>query len=229
MSRLVTDTNECRQVIGMRRGMRCLLELLSGHSVDRPIDEAEWEAALTLAEAEHVLPWAAARLCSRQASLTPAIVNRLNGIERDAAIAAFYWSAELKGILAAFEQRDLVVVPLKGPFLAERLYGETALRVNSDLDLLVSRSDLSRSEAVLAAIDFVPGTPDDYHRQWYRKTTTVELHHNVENPLAFNFHVESALRRVRPAIFQGQRCWQLTRKTSYSFFVCMPCATASSA
>ena len=200
--------------------MEYLLALLSGRSVDRPVDEAESQDALTLAEAEHVLPWAAARLRSSQPTLTPALAKRLSGIERDAAIAAFYWSAELKGILNAFEQQGLVTVPLKGPFLAERLYGGTALRVSYDLDLLVSKSDLTRSEALLKALGFVPGTPDDYHRQWYRKSTTVELHHDVENPLAFDFHVESAFRRLRPAAFQGQRCWELDPEDEL-LFLCL--------
>lgn len=200
--------------------MKYLLALLSGRNVDRPVDEAERQAALTLAEAEHVLPWAAARLRSSQPTLTPALAKRLSGIERDAAIAAFYWSAELKGILNAFEQQDLVTVPLKGPFLAERLYGGTALRVSYDLDLLVSKSDLNRSESLLAAIGFIPGTPDDYHRQWHRKSTTVELHHDVENPLAFNFHVEKALQRVRSGNFQGQRCWQLDPEDEL-LFLCL--------
>jgi hypothetical protein len=129
-------------------------------------------------------------------------------VEREAAITSFYWSSELQGVLRAFARADLATIPLKGPFLAERLYGATALRVSYDLDLLVSKPDLARAEAVMRSLGFVPGTPDDYHRQWYRKTTTVELHHDVENPLAFNFHVESALLRARPAEFQGQPCRQ---------------------
>lgn len=193
----------------MRQGMECLLDLLAGQSAGRPIHEAEWEAALTLAEAEHVLPWAVARLRSRQTPLTPALAHRLKQIERDAAFAAFYWSEELKGILSALDQQDIVVVPLKGPFLAERLYGSPPLRVSYDLDLLVSKSNLIRAEGVLAALGFIPATPDDYHRQWHRKGTVVELHHDVDNPLAFNFHVESALRQVQLSSFQGQRCWQL--------------------
>ena len=115
----------------------------------------------------------------------------------------------MKGILREFERQDLRVVPLKGPFLAERLYGATELRVSHDLDLLVSRSDLERAEALLTAAGFTPGSPDDYHRQWYRKTTTVELHHDVDNPLAFDFHVEGALRQSLKSEFQGQRCGQL--------------------
>jgi hypothetical protein len=189
--------------------MQCLLELLRGQSSDRDLGDAELEAALGLAEVEHVLPWAVAQLRLRPPSQTPVISSHLKEIEREAAIAAFYWSAELQGLLRAYAHAGLQVVPLKGPFLAERLYGATALRVSYDLDLLVAKADLARAEAVMEAAGFVPGTPDDYHCPWVRKATCVELHHDVENRLAFNFHLESALRRARIAEFQGQPCRQL--------------------
>jgi len=189
--------------------MQCLLELLRGQGGDRAIEDAEWETVLALAQAEHVLPWVVARARSQQVPLSPAIASRLNEIEREAAITAFYWSAELQGVLRAFERAGLKAVPLKGPLLAERLYGATALRVSYDLDLLVAKADMARAGDALKAIGFTSGVPDDYHCQWYRKGTTVELHHDVENPLAFNFRVEGALRRALSADFQGQPCRQL--------------------
>jgi Uncharacterised nucleotidyltransferase len=199
--------------------MQGLLELLRGHRVDLSRDQPEWEQALALAEEEHILPWIA-RLCERQASVAPGLRSRLDTIARDGAITAFYWGSELKAILRAFDQQNVVVVPLKGPFLAERLYGETALRVNYDLDLLVSKRDLTRAEAALSALGYTPDTPDDYHRQWYRDGTSVELHHDVENPLAFNFHIARVLERIQPAAFLGQRCWQLAPSDEL-LFLCL--------
>ena len=200
---------QCPEASMERRIPIQLLELLRGRSIARAAGDADWEMVLSRAEEEHILPWVAAQLRLQSANLSPAILTRLKGIEREAAITAFFWSSELKGILREFESRDLAVVPLKGPSLADRIYGSTELRVSHDLDLLVSIHDLKRAEAVLTAAGFTPGSPDDYHRQWYRKTTTVELHHDVENPLAFDFHVAGALRQSLPSEFQGQRCWQL--------------------
>ena len=193
----------------MRPGMRCLLELLRSDSIDLTFDLQEWEQALSLAEDEHVLPLAAHR-CRQQREIPQRLRDRLKAIEREAAITAFYWSSELKGILRSFEEREIAIVPLKGPSLAERLYGDTARRVSYDLDLLVSKSEQARAEAILRDVGFTPGAPDDYHRQWYRGRTTVELHQDVENPLAFNFHVESMLSRMQRGSFEGQPCWQLT-------------------
>jgi hypothetical protein len=207
----------------MRPGMQCLLEILRGQIGERAIDEAEWDDTLALAEEEHVVAWAVAGARARNVALTPAIANRLVQIERDAAIAAFYWTSELKGLLRAFDQAGIAVVPLKGPFLAERLYGSAALRVNRDLDLVVSIADLARAEAVLGAEGFVAGAADDYHRPWHRQSTTVELHHDVENPLAFDFHVESALRRAHAATFHGEPCRQLAAEDEL-LFLCLHAA-----
>lgn len=198
--------------------MQGLLDLLRGRGVVLH-DQAEWEQMLALAEEEHILPWVA-RLCARQTAVAAGLRDRLNTIERDAAIAAFYWSSELKWILRAFAERGIVAVPLKGPCLAERLFGAAALRVCRDLDLLVSKDDLDRAEAVLATLGFIPDTPDDYHRQWCRGSAIVELHRDVENPLAFNFHIASVLRRIQPAVFQGESCWQLAPSDEL-LFLCL--------
>ena len=207
----------------MREGMQCLLEVLRGQYNDRAVGDAELEAALVLAEQEHVLPWAAARLRTQAATPSLAMEDRLRKIERNAAIVAFYWSSQLKGVLQAFNESKLVVVPLKGPLLAKHLYGGTALRGCRDLDLLVAKADVARAEAVLAAMGFVPDDADDYHRQWFRQTTTIELHHDVENPLAFDFDVEGALRRAHPADFEGQPCNQLSPEDEL-LFLCLHAA-----
>lgn len=201
----------------MRPGMGQLLKLLRGQAVELRGEEAE--LVLALAEAEHILPWAA-WICTQQGCAQGELGERLRRIERDAAIAAFYWCSELKSVLRAFEQAGIAVAPLKGPFLAERLYGSAALRMCRDLDLLVKQEDLERAEVVLQALGFIGEERDDYHREWLRGSTAVELHHDVENPLAYDFQIASALERAKAAEFQGQRCLQLDARDEL-LFLCL--------
>jgi hypothetical protein len=56
-------------------------------------------------------------------------------------------TAELARLLRSFGAEGIPVVPLKGPLLAELLYGDKGLRVCSDLDILVPRN------RILAAYD----------------------------------------------------------------------------
>ena len=48
------------------------------------------------------------------------------------------------------------MISLKGPSLAERLYGNAALRTRYDLDFLVREPDLGRAEQILQEMGFAP-------------------------------------------------------------------------
>lgn len=187
--------------------MDCLLELLRGKALDREWSEAEWQQVLALAEEEHVLPWAVSCLRALPFTLPAALAERVTEVERTEGRTAFFWCAELQGVLHAFAARGVSVVLLKGPSLAERLYGSASLRPCRDLDLLVAKADWRRAEEILTAIGFAPmREADDYHRPWLRQTTKLELHSDVENPLAFDFHVAGALARAGDGNFFGEPC-----------------------
>ena len=128
----------------MRPGMQSLLTLLRGEPLDG-ISEPQWMTALDLAEQENILPWAAACL-SGAAAWSPQLTQRLHHIRRNAQISAFLFAATLKATLADFHRDSIPVISLKGPWLAERLYTDAALRNYADLDLLVRRSDVARAE-----------------------------------------------------------------------------------
>lgn len=61
---------------------------------------------------------------------------------------------ELRRILEVAERSGLAVIPLKGTFLARRLYGRPEARQVSDLDLLVRPADLPAADRHLEALGF---------------------------------------------------------------------------
>ncbi len=187
----------------MRPGMQSLLDLLRGR-LQQPLDDTEFATLLDLAEQEDILPWAADRLHRLNGLCTAEQAQRLNAILRDAEVSTFVWTESLKRILGAFHGADLPMISLKGPSLAERLYGNAALRTRYDLDFLVRESDLARAEQLLKELGFVPhGDADDYHRRWLRQAIIVELHHQLENPHAFRVGMDAVWARARLAEFQG--------------------------
>lgn len=203
----------------MRAGMPALLALLRGESTCA-ISSSEWLAALALAEQEYILPWTAACLSAAGPS-DSLLVERLHEIRRAAQISAFLWASALKATLAEFHRRHIPVVSLKGPWLGERLYGNADLRSYADLDLLVRRSDIPNAEALLGEIGFLPaGRRDDYQRPWLRGSTAIELHHDVENPLAFDFHIDQVWQRAQPADFHGVPAWLLA-PADERLFLCL--------
>jgi hypothetical protein len=190
--------------------MRSLLEVLRGHPQQHRFNDSDWTDLLDLAEEENVLFRIADRLLLQEGVLTPEQRKRLDGIHHQAQLSTFVWTETLKGILSAFQSADVPVISLKGPCLAERLYGDAALRSCCDLDVLVRNSDLAAAEHVLTDLGFRPnGRPDDYHRAWSRRGMNLELHHNVENPFAFKFDLSAAWARANHSTFQGVSVWLL--------------------
>lgn len=186
----------------MRPGMQSLLTLLRGEPI-HGIPSPDWIAALDVAEQEYILPWTAACLTAA-GPWNSQLTERLHGIRRHAQVSTFLWTSTLKAMLADFHRRAIPVISLKGPWLAERLYGDAALRSYADLDLLVRRSNIPRAEDLLAELGFLPAARrDDYQRPWRRDSLTIELHHDVENPLTFDFHIDDVWQRAQLAEFRG--------------------------
>ena len=205
----------------MRPGMQCLLEALRGQAGLRPVDADEWRQALELAEGEHVLPLMVSRLQQSGVVLPDSTRELVEQAARDAAIAAFLWSSELKSLLRTFYAAEIPVIPLKGPSLAERFYGSATTRVCRDLDLLVQLDDIPRAEVVLARLGFLAGDRhDDYDHKWMRGTIKVELHFDVANPLEFNFDVAGAWERARRGSFAGEPAWMLAAEDEI-FYLCL--------
>ena len=196
--------------------MGALVALLRGEG----IDPAEAEVVPALAEEQRVLALVSRRMLEGGVagdSLRPELEAR----ERDATIAAFFWSSELRSLLRAFANETIDVIVLKGPSLAERLYGSAALRTSHDLDLLVRKPDYAAAGSLLARLGFAPaGRGDDYHRQWRRQSSTVELHFDVENPLAIDFAIDSAWRDSIAASFADQPC-RLLSPSDELLFLCV--------
>jgi hypothetical protein len=203
----------------MRSGMQSLLTLLRGEPI-HGIPPSEWMTALDVAEQENILPWTAACL-SATGPWNSQLAVRLHEIRRNTQISAFLWSSTLKTTLAEFHRHGIPVIALKGPWLAERLYGDAALRRYGDLDLLVRRPDISRAEDLLDELGFSPTRRrDDYERPWRRGNITIEVHHDVENPLTFEFRIAEAWQRAQPAEFHGVPAWLLAPQDE-RLFLCL--------
>jgi len=57
-------------------------------------------------------------------------------------------------VIAALTDAGVRVLPLKGPLLAERIYGELEARVSADIDLLVDRADLAPAIEALERLGY---------------------------------------------------------------------------
>ncbi len=205
----------------MRPGMQSLLDLVQGHPQAEHLSEGEALNLLQAANLENILPSVVDRLQSTAEPLSPAYRLQLHEIRRRMQLSAFVWVEILKNTLRAFDSAAIPVIALKGPCLAERLYGDASLRNCHDLDLLVRGADHTRAEHLLIGLAFQPnGRADDYHRSWSRGGMRLELHHNIENPDAFDFDIAAAWSRACAAEFHGVPL-RLLAPSDELFYLCL--------
>jgi len=205
----------------MRAGMQRLLELLREQPPPPCVAESEWLDALAIADEENLLPLLAARLSAFEDQLPPSVSAPLAEVRRTAQQEAFLCSATLKHMLSAFHERGIPVISLKGPWLAERLYGDAALRSYSDLDLLVRPRDWAACEHLMSELGFSPCVrSDDRHRSWRRAGFKVEAHFRLANPLDFDVDTGGIWNRAQLSEFRGVPAWLLAPSDEL-LFLCL--------
>ena len=79
---------------------------------------------------------------------------------------------ELGIVLEALKKSNVAAIPLKGAYLAEAVYRDMALRVFSDIDLLIRKSDLEKAHEIFQEQAFHPleydrKVADDLHEWRY--------------------------------------------------------------
>lgn len=89
-----------------------------------------------------------------------------------------FHTAELIRILHLLEAAGITAVPFKGPILAEQLYGNLALRVFLDLDILIHPQDRERVRQILTDDGFIHQFHPDSAFQFVktRSQTILEIH-----------------------------------------------------
>ena len=129
--------------------------LQPGGSVSIP-QGLDWIQFLALAKEHSVEP--AIYSVLRDQALPEGAGNELGASFHRTARANLALTAGLVKLLALFEQGRIDVLTLKGPVLAEALYGSIALRTFSDLDLLVRPADVLRAKSLLESHGYAATT-----------------------------------------------------------------------
>lgn len=75
-------------------------------------------------------------------------VRRLVELQRNATILGLRQSASLLRLLNSLEAAEVAAMPIKGPAWAESLYGDVAMRVCADLDVIVRHDQMEAAREV---------------------------------------------------------------------------------
>ena len=93
---------------------------------------------------------------SQSAAVPIEATRRLRQLAVMSAAKSLRLYRQLTEVLGVLGGAGIDVIVLKGAYLAQAIYKDLALRPMADVDLLVRKADLERTEAILAAMGYVP-------------------------------------------------------------------------
>jgi predicted nucleotidyltransferase len=117
----------------------------------------DWERLVQLAQHHGLVPLVFRRLSAEMDPSRSPGLEALRQQDKSNSHRALWLTLELLSIHRHLQTRGLEVLPYKGPVLAERLYGNVAMRQFSDLDLLIRSADLAAIKEALAELGYEPG------------------------------------------------------------------------
>jgi hypothetical protein len=198
--------------------------------LDRPLS---WPAILERADHEGVLPLVYRNLASLGFPGTPPEIREaLQTAYRDNAARHSLLSHELARLLRLLDSVGIQVIPLKGVALGESLYGDGALRVSVDIDILVPRSAARRAVDAVRAVGYQPEFDEPFLLALLQRTN-IELAltrrtRTLEYPLDLHWGLAWPGARERaaleelwdaagPSTFDGALAWAMTREWELLF------------
>jgi hypothetical protein len=109
----------------------------------------DWPTLLRMAVAHGVLPLLYFNLKKTCPDLVPQpILDQLHNHFLANAGRNLFLTEELLKLLHLFEANGIPAIPLKGPALAASIYGDLALRMFDDLDIVVHKRDVKKAKAL---------------------------------------------------------------------------------
>jgi Uncharacterised nucleotidyltransferase len=118
--------------------------------------DLSWDYLLDMAAWHGVIPLLAKRLVGHP-SVPPGMVERLTVFARVTAAKNLFLSAELIKLSTALTAHGIQHIPYKGTVLSQYLYGSTALRSVSDIDVVIRSEDVTKTIACLEELGFEDG------------------------------------------------------------------------
>jgi hypothetical protein len=170
----------------------------------QPLD---WSLLLNLASRHRCLPLLNRQLNAVCRDAVPAeIVQMMQEKCQEIAIHNLTLAADLIAVLRSFEREGIEAIPYKGPVLAQRAFGDVALREFDDLDILVRSRDLARSQQILLAAGYEP-----YHHDQLSSFFEENSCHYLFGHPQHGFQIElhwAVASSYFPLGFKRQRIWQ---------------------
>ena len=185
----------------------------------RALKLSSWDGLPAQAQAHGLEPLLYAHLKAAHIAAPPHIRQQLRTRAMQHAHANHVRLKALSEILATFQSAGIRALVLKGAALAYLVYPHLGWRVMRDLDILVSRSEVQRTQAMLAEMGFDAPPSDDKlpakhlpvaQREVEGMRISVEIHHNLYVKGKPATELEALYPAAIPFIIEGVTAYTLS-------------------
>lgn len=170
------------------RGFRCVADICGKIATDRPVgavEAADPAAIFAMVRRHRISTRAIAALGVALRDAEPALSGRLIARARERGFGALNKTKRMAAISGRLASVNIRHFGIKGPVLAQQIYGDVGARDSKDLDLLVDPVAIADVVSTLEAMGFAEtadqiergGTPaDNKHRTFVGHDVEVEVH-----------------------------------------------------
>ncbi|MFE7060532.1 nucleotidyltransferase family protein [Sutcliffiella sp. NPDC057660] len=124
------------------------------------LEKVNWDAFLQLAKHHRLFPLLHQQLKRMDVSCIPDyVIRHLKAIYQQNTFQMLHLTAEMNHLNQQFLTNNIRTIFLKGPVLAQELYGDISLRTSCDLDVLIPLENLDEAENLLIKLGY---EKDDY-------------------------------------------------------------------
>jgi hypothetical protein len=142
-------------ITSISKELKLILELLkeeSNSNID--ITDVDWNLFVDLSIHHRVYPLLHTKI-KKLGTMLPAFVSdTLNFQYRQNIFQMLRLTAEMEQVSKLFSEQQIRTIFLKGPVLAQDLYGDLSLRTSSDLDFLIPIQHLEKAEEILVNLGY---------------------------------------------------------------------------
>lgn len=174
----------------------------------------DWDTVLELTEKHRVVSrvWRNAA-----ASFPPACAERMRSRAKQRARAALHNVQQTLTAIALLDGAGVPAIVLKGPLLAQRLYGDMGMRECSDVDLMVRRADIMAATRALSGAGYLHDTqlsPDN-----------IRAHLRFEHDISFTDPVDGHLVELHAMVAQPHYSYTIDMDEWWGEAEVMPAGT----
>ena len=120
------------------------------------LSDARWRELLSALTEQWVVPLVFQRVAGSPSYVRPPtwVYEQLRGAYHESRLRALRAEAQLREMLGVFHDADCRVLVLKGIALGYAVYGDPAVRISRDIDVLVRPEDVESAEEILERLGY---------------------------------------------------------------------------